>query len=347
MGPRINATHNPDSVCIYCLFRVMLTGSFSPVARKVLNLIVTCSARKTVQPSSWTRARTLKAQTLPERFDEWTGKLERCGAQKIAAQNLYCGSSWAAIRRAIANWEQPEEIKLWIISAGHGLVSGTSPIAPYAATFCSRHADFVLGRERECGGIGMWWRHLVRWRRSINSDRPTSIEAVAKAYRNSPLLVALSADYFSALMTDLSAARRQLRNPSHLVIICAGAEKESELKQNLLPCDSRLEHILGRGRSALNARILGRILSDTLFKSIDSTQLGKTYSSLLLRCPPSTYPKRTRQSDEIISQFISARFKDDSQATHSWLLTEYRRTGFACEQSRFRDLFKRVQSHFK
>ncbi len=325
----------------------MLTGSFSPVARKVLNLIVTCSARKTVQPSSWTRARTLKAQTLPERFDEWTGKLERCGAQKIAAQNLYCGSSWAAIRRAIANWEQPEEIKLWIISAGHGLVSGTSPIAPYAATFCSRHADFVLGRERECGGIGMWWRHLVRWRRSINSDRPTSIEAVAKAYRNSPLLVALSADYFSALMTDLSAARRQLRNPSHLVIICAGAEKESELKQNLLPCDSRLEHILGRGRSALNARILGRILSDTLFKSIDSTQLGKTYSSLLLRCPPSTYPKRTRQSDEIISQFISARFKDDSQATHSWLLTEYRRTGFACEQSRFRDLFKRVQSHFK
>ena len=105
-----------------------------------------------------------------------------------------------------------------------------------------------------------------------------------------------------------------------------------------------MEHVVGRGRSALNIRILQEVVSRAHPDRICMSELRKQYAQQISGLPDSGYPKRDRSTDDEVRRFIQAALKTGLPKSHSRLLQEFRKSGLACEQSRFRELFQELKT---
>lgn len=278
--------------------------------------------------------------TLPGRFERWSRNVEEHTGTRTRAMDLYCGNSWSVVRRISASDDLGPKVRLWIVSAGLGLVTPKTMVPPYSATFAVGEPDSVV-RQGNQEDVLRWWRLLVAWRKS-KGPGVGSIADIARGHPSEPLIAALSDDYLSALREDLAQARGLLVNAASLVIISAGAKKDGELAENFLPCDSRLEHRFGRSRMALNTRVLEAFLNQHLRDGRTIESVREHYADLLGSLPPAGYPVRERGSDDRVRSFIRARLAKDPGGRHTSLLRLYRWQGLACEQSRFRELFREV-----
>ena len=315
--------------------------NYRAVNRVRMNVVVTCTARKTKPVPAGARLMDVTGTTMTARFKEWTRRLERDGTDRVRVLDLYCGNAWSVIRRLRENPTTGPRIRLWIVSAGQGLLSPEMLVGAYAATFSRGHADSIqtprAGREQ----AEEWWNALVKWRRGKGQE-PASIADVARAFPEDPLVVAVSQEYLAALKADLEAARGCLRRPSGMVIISSGAQKTGTLAENFLPCDSRFEHRFGRGRMALNAKVLSSVVATYAPTEVSITKLREHYGSLLQKLPEAPYPERVRMGDDAVRKYIRGQLRAQPAPGHTRLLRGLRELGTACEQGRFRELYREV-----
>ena len=296
------------------------------------NVIVTCTARKTLPVSVEVGSLT---NTYPDqRFDEWTRKLEPSSSTVKTAKDLYAGSSWSPVREIIDS----ARANVWIASAGYGLITPATSILSYSATFTRNHPDFV-GADDVKNGAQNWWSKLTA--RNIKREPISSISELVRQNPDIPLIASLSEDYWAALKSDFEEAARIVRSPENMVIVAAGVSEKGNLGGHFLPCSARLERELGRGRSALNVRTLAHILKKYPYL-VGKRELFETFQQLLSSLDDYPYPQRSQTSDEQVVEFIRRRKLDCPKVSHSSLLREFRAGGNACEQSRFRELFKQT-----
>jgi hypothetical protein len=73
--------------------------------------------------------RTVKAASIQERGEVWLNRLRSCNAQQLKAEQLYSGDHWSVVRSlaAVAH-ASGLRAKIWISSAGYGLISPGAPI---------------------------------------------------------------------------------------------------------------------------------------------------------------------------------------------------------------------------
>jgi len=306
-----------------------------------MNVVVTCTARKTKPAPEGARLMNVMGTTTTARFKEWTRRLDQDGSDRVKALDLYCGNAWSVVRRLHQDRATGPLIRLWIVSAGQGLLSPEMLVGAYAATFSRGHADSILapgaGREQ----AEEWWHALVKWRRAMGQE-PASIADVARTFPGDPLVVAASQEYLAALQADLEAARSFLRRASGMVIISSGAQKTGTLAENFLPCNARFEHRFGRGRMALNAKVLASVVATYAPTEVTITKLRDHYGSLLQKLPEAPYPQRMRMGDEEVLKYIRGQLRTQPAAGHTRLLRGLRERGLACEQGRFRELYRDV-----
>jgi hypothetical protein len=275
---------------------------------------------------------------MEKRLKHWTAALEESNAEAVRASDLYCGDSWSTIRSAVGNAPPGQSVNWWIASAGYGLIGSPEMVVPYSATFTRGHADSVVRANEAPSTRQKWWDGLCAWRRSRRRS-PSSIQQLASKFPKHPLLVALSAEYLGALEGDLLGARDALADPDRLVIVSAGARKDGDLALNCLPCDARLEHLLGGVRGSLNARIVRHIFATTPSEKIRMSHLRELFEKLLRRQPAARFIERQRLDDGQLIEFIADSFLQAAKPSHSGLLRALRARGLACEQKRFRALF--------
>lgn len=311
------------------------------MSREYVNVVVTCTARKTVPVPELLMMRGLRRDRLDRRFSEWNQRLQSQTFGREKAGELYCGNSWSVIREIAADEKLPSRLRIWVISAGHGLVAIDENLAPYAATFTPRDEDSVIPPELSSHSVAEWWDMLVSGRRQAGTS-VASIADIARLYPRTPLVAAISNEYLRAVAHDLEATRAALADGDRLIIITAGAKKSGPLGANFLPCDSRLEHHYGRSRMALNARILRSLLQDFPAKDITANRLSSHFAPLLARLPKASYPERRPSEDETVRSFIRREIAKNAKGSYTALLRQYRATGRACEQKRFRGLFREV-----
>lgn len=303
-----------------------------------LNVIVTCTNRKKGDPHPDTQLRLIKDKDLSGRLARWTQALMTHSAEATPALDLYGGNYWSVIRGMAKNNSAFSHVRFWVISAGFGLIPIDRAICSYAATFSSSKPDSVLPDKPSRFTHEEWWTGLAKWQKQ--QGNPIScIADLAKVYPSEPLIVSLSPEYLNAVYQDLYTAREFLHNPNHLVIISSGSGKKGPLKNNFLPCDARMEHVVGVSRMALNARIIQHVLTTNSINEIKAVDLERKYSALLRDLPSANYPVREVSTDEEVLSFIRESIQSGLPASSGRLLRIYRDSGKACEQSRFRNLF--------
>jgi hypothetical protein len=301
-----------------------------------IDVIVTCTEQKTVAPVEALKLRSLAGQLSEERVTNWMRRLTVGETGRIPAEELYKGNHWYVVRSlASRNGGARPEVRVWIASAGYGLIPLHARLQPYSATFA--------GGMDSVGSVPdaqYWWQRLSEWSGPI-PDYPRSIQQLAANNNGAPLLIAASAVYIRALHHDLTEVLRQPEAHARIGVISAGMKKiGTPFREYLLPADARSQSLVKGQMHSLNARLLQHALEIWDQWSGDICVLKEIFSCELDEQPPAPSYARQPLSDSDILKFIRRELDRQPSVGHSTLLRSLRQSGRACEQTRFRELFR-------
>ncbi len=312
---------------------------------KAVNIIVTCTSRKTQDPTRGYRLRDLRKKAISTRARTWIETLRTSGESQSKASELYCGEYWSVVRSLPMTARKSGVIvRSWICSAGYGLISPQSQIRAYSATFSPNERDCVtrgfVGSARR-DAAQQWWREIGQWHGPRGNDL-RSVQSIAHRYPRTPLLVVASPDYLCALEKDLSNALDTLLDPDLLLIVSAGTRSLGKLTDHLLPCDARLQPVLGGTRGSLNIRI-ARLLLEGAGRTLLNVERGSNeLRKLLSKQSPIVRYDRRAVTDQQVRTFIRLQLNRKGVVSRSVLLRRFRDSGKACEQSRFANLYRQM-----
>lgn len=315
-------------------------------AIRTIHVIVTCTDRKTRDPMACARA--LPRGGLDERLGAWQEALAMGAVEAVPAEALYAGDHWQVVRSLPVSAPVGLAVRVWVCSAGIGLVELGTPVCPYAATFGADHPDAVAPRGGSFAA-GDWWGALGEWRLSGGACRSISEVARCACGPQDVLLAALSEQYLGAVHEDVLAAARVLGG--RLALLSAGTRPEAlrrhggggeSLANWLLPADARLKTLVGGAMQSLNARLARRAVQVADRWADDPARLAGLLARWTAEAPATKVPDRVRGDDEALRGFIRDALHANPAATYTNLLRVLRESGRACEQTRFRTLFEVV-----
>jgi hypothetical protein len=139
-----------------------------PHIRPLLRVVVSCAARKRIQPPPPLQMRSVKWRGAAVTARVWTSLLDQLEVPEVTARDLYAGDHWAVANSlAAVGTSVGVDLELWVVSAGYGLIRHFDRLKPYAAAFSQGHVDSVAPKLR--GGtrrnaLREWWTELCRWR---------------------------------------------------------------------------------------------------------------------------------------------------------------------------------------
>jgi hypothetical protein len=309
------------------------------VGHGALHIIVTCTDRKRGA------APAVRARDLPDRLPielrlhRWVETLTAAPGQRMPASELYLGDHWqvaSSLPEVAAS--RGIDARLWVASAGYGLVSPEAELQPYAATFAPRVADSVVRDGDAADAPRRWWEGLARWR-GPQTRTPRTLTQLADAEAPSAILVVVSAVYLAALATDAEAAAQRLHRRDSLMILSAGARPRGSLAEHVLPADARLQAALGGTRQSLNVRTARWLIEHADDYELDPTVARHRLVEELKTQPALERFDRKPLNDDEVSAYIEEALKENGRPTKSVLLRRLREDGYACEQRRFGELF--------
>lgn len=315
--------------------------------RPTLHIIANCTDRKRASVSENLRLRSVPPGTLEERASSWWRRLICHRGQLIPAVDLYAGGHWAAVRRLCFLAER-EGLKqsLWVVSAGYGLVSANALVHPYSATFAGSHPDSVTNNVTEEKPrkklLQNWWKALCNFTApTINKSH--SISNLFQTFDHDRFLFVMSPDYLTAMEQDLLTALPHLESRSEVIIVSSRYKSiNPTLDKFLVPSDARLQARVGGARNALNARVASMILDNSREWGFSAESIRKQVETLIAHSPAQTKYDRSPMSDGAVKDFIRRALKRSPLSSYTSLLRELRSSGRACEQGRFKNLYREV-----
>lgn len=315
-----------------------------------LHIIASCTKRKRAPIPAELHMRELHETEPGLRARRWWNRLLGHPHPVLPAESLYAGEHWRIVLELPTLAVQAQlRPRLWVASAGYGLIPADAPIRPYSATFTRDDVDSVIPRPclQTADTLSrQWWRALAREPGPVPGE-PRLLHHLAQGSPHARFLVVASSHYIEALEEDLALAARALLHPEHLLIIStSGPTARGLLAPHWVPSDARLQATLGGTRNALHVRLardlLLRARKQGTASTMDAATVQGYYGRLIHRSAPPPRIQRTPMTDDEVRQFI-AREMRKGQCTWSALLRRLRDSGLACEQRRFRQLFHGLQ----
>lgn len=312
--------------------------------RPTLHVVVSCKSRKTRPVRDELRIANVPSISLDERVQTWTGLLATSDDESVIAGDMYAGEHWKVVRDLASGLGDDLSIKVWVVSAGYGLVEYSTQLKPYAATFIRAHVDSVVPKNATYTASD-WWAAISDW--TPKAGMPRQIRALAETMGSGDfILLALSEPYAVAVAHDIVAAARA--RPGHVGLVSAGLltscspELSEQLRDILLPAESRLKSLVGGAMQGVNARIAAKAAADHALWFPNAASLRHLLRSWLTDTPPLQQYHRHTLSDDEVRSFISTHTHLGGGQSKSRLLRALRDAGMACEQSRFSALYQQV-----
>lgn len=308
---------------------------------RAINLVVSCTNRKRYEPASGLAAHRLVGADVRARLRTWKERLSAVSEARHPAEDLYMGEHWSVVRDIVsAAGTRGWDVRLWICSAGYGLIRPSALIHSYQVTFASGTRDSVTAWETNAAQ--KWWKGVCSYSIPGEKGVPRTLKALAQKYPRTPMVVALSAHYLNAVEKDLLTVLLHSYFRRHLAIISCGTKGDaSHWQENLLPCDGGVSASLGGTLTSLNARV-----ARFLFESPAPADPTVDYWAGLVRSLERQRVERsprTPQSDAAVMRFIRDALQQIPSASRSKLLEQLRATGKACEQRRFGELYMKLK----
>jgi hypothetical protein len=311
-----------------------------------LHLLVTCTKRKTRPPLPTLMLRSVAGETIGERAGNWLGRLRANRAETTPVECLYAGDPWrvvcslagTAVGRGI-------RVRVWVCSAGYGLLAWDSRVAPYAATFTPGQPDSVGPNDRAgdaTSAVQTWWELLAGWEGPARGT-PRSVTDLVRTFPRSYFLVAVSPPYLTALGADLRKAVEGLPDRDRFAVLSAGAQARDGLAEHLVPGGAQLQPLVGGARASLNVRLARLALQEWGADEPRLSVLRAHFGRLLRQQPRRPRSPRTPITDEQVKAYIREALRQDARQRPTPLLARLRTQSRACEQSRFVSLFRQVE----
>ena len=297
----------------------------------MISVVVSCSGRKSLSIPKTNRVGTIRGANGP-RAETWIRRIStRPGVRP--AMDLYQGEHWSVCRE-LAN---SDTVRLFVASAGYGLIRPNSLLAPYSATFGDNDPDSVVSESAASPSIQrqLWWDALQRWD-GPDHDRAT----LSKLARRGPVVLAMSLPYASALENEILSTEQ--RFPGRQMIVSTGGVPLS-LQPLQLPGDGRLQNVLGGSLQALNVRTAKSVVLSVPEASLDQASAAAHLNSLLRSAGELVQFRRKKLDDAEVKNFIRSALRSNASAACSPTHRSLRDHDMACEQSRFKRLFEEVR----
>jgi len=227
---------------------------------------------------------------------------------------------------------QKIDLRVWIISAGYGLIRLDAPIMSYAASF-SVGPDQVVSTE----DAPRWWEALAEWN---GPGFPRTIEGLAKLEICGPLMVVASAPYVKAILGDFAGARKVLSDEA-IGLISTGYARHESMESVHLPGDDRFLSDRGGTAHTLNVKLASWALETFHEWKNDFSILHASFKDRLGKLAARDHTTGTPNTDADVKAFIEERLSTDPKA-YTVLLREFRGRGRACEQLRFKQIYSSV-----
>jgi hypothetical protein len=311
-----------------------------------INVVVTCTKRKSVAVPDGLKFRRVRKAAIATKVALWQERLEAVRAETMSVRDLYSGDHWS-IARTMENTSsfRGANVRLWVASAGYGLVSLDNCLKPYSATFSGEHPDSIAkkttGDDRQ-SIFGDWWKLMAKWD-GPGPGEPRTIAEIAADSPNAPLLVIASEKYLMAIESDLRTALESLRDREFLSIFSAGCKSLNGLAQHLVPYDARLQQVVGGALRSLNMRVAHKAIAESRRSLPTLPVLCRKFKRLVNDQPALSRIERKPMTDVQVRTFIARELRKESEACHTPLLRKLRDNGQACEQKRFANLYREVR----
>lgn len=320
-----------------------------------LHIIANCSDRKLAPVAKLRRLRTVPPRAPEERAKLWWDRLTSRSHHAMPASELYGGGHWSTVRQLPDAAEEAGFVpRLWVISAGYGLLTGDEVINSYSATFSGSHPDSVLlyskaGAPRE-NVLQAWWRLLSRF--PLPSHRkPRTLAELVRVRRSDYFLLVASPDYLIAIANDLREAIGSHAAPDRFVVISSRSKTPlPHLERNIVTTDARLLcskdchspcplHLARGPRGSLSAGVALEVLRSSARERFGAKEIRGRLEEAVTKSPVLTTYDRKRASDAEVTNFIRSETRRSPHASCSSLLRKFRDGGRACEQGRFKAFY--------
>ena len=310
-----------------------------------INLVVSCTKRKTQPPQCSLQLRMVsESLSIQSRVAAWVKRIEEYGSNPIPARSLYSGDSWHVLRsiEKLPNQDK-QPVRIWICSAGHGLIGIDTLLVSYSATFAPRQPDSVCPEGgRNTGSIlSEWWNRLAEIP-DFHSE-PRTISELSKMYPDDFLLISLSDRYLRAVSVDLLHTIQNLPSPERMAIFSLGGSVSNELRPYQLPGDGRLQSLVSGSMSALNPRVARKLISELSSERMTRSRCRNQLIDWMQAAPRLVRPKRRVLTDAELKRFILRALKENPEARPTPLLRRLRETERACEHSRLVSLYRQLK----
>lgn len=301
----------------------------APVVKQRADVVITiCTFRKRARPEFGSTPASLSIDSQSVVQAAWIGKVQTLPAD-TAAGNLYAGRGFGLA----ANAAKIAGAKLYILSAGLGLVAADRKVPLYGLTVSAGNSESVAARVVGDFDAAAWFSGLLS---SPLSDR--WVDALGPS--SGRILIALTRPYAEMVGESLSALGPEVLARLRIFGVSLAPVLPVSLHPALAPYDARLDTILPGTRSDFSQRALHHFVG--LVAGDGEQGRDADYAAVanaLDKVTAPARPRRPRRTDAEILEMIRSRLQ--SQLGIARILRALRdEEGVACEQSRFSRLYR-------
>jgi hypothetical protein len=272
-------------------------------------------------------------------IQEWAAHLE--GAKGLEqASDLYAGRGFLEAKKAVGF----DTSRLWIISAGLGLINGGQWVPPYDLTLAPNSKNSVQNK------IGKGVKKKVEWWQALEGEFSFS-RALKEIVEDKPeaiFVMALSESYFSMLLDSIESLSGSACERLRIITSSSISLEGNKFGEVIIPYNEKLDgpDSESKGTKADFYQRAARHFIDSILvenPAGSGVQHKKQVASLMEGMRSPQRPTREKLPDEQVISLIEKNWEMVGGRSAEMLRYLRDKEQIACEQGRFARLFKHVK----
>jgi hypothetical protein len=301
-------------------------------------VITNCTGRKRTQDGLVASLASARATNLGELAQAWLTTV-RSGKPTLPAGDLYVGRS---VTEATFTAESLAA-ELFFVSAGLGLVGAHEAWPAYNLTVSTGEGSILPALSALEETTAAWWSEVNGARGSR-----TPLSSLLSSSSVGTVLLAVPSGYVDMIADDIGHAAEQHLHKLHIFTSSVGlASLSPALKRCAMPYDHRLEAALPGTKTDFPQRAMRHFVETLRGHCMAREEAHAAVANSMASLVAPTIPTRTKASDEEIMQLLVRNWSRHAGQSSRLLRFLRDEALIACEQGRFRDLWRRALSELE